>query len=205
MQQFINGDDTQFNWLRSQIQESLMIFKDIPLPASCTPNRSRIGFEYTQANGFKLYIDKNIRFTGKHPECRALLERGEASFNTYADMISFIRSLNCLFDASQQPMNNPLSLTYSVTSPLGNHMTFSFKYEKCRSFLGSTFWRAFIVDSPNYGSRSSSGYITHRIRTIGGRFYICWDPAPKELEQMIAISKMWAEATAKYIDTGERF
>jgi hypothetical protein len=205
MQRFINGDNTQFDWLRSQIQEALMTFQDVTLPDSCTPNRCRLGFEHTQANGFKLYIDTNIAFSGNNPGFRVLLANGEASFRTYDEMVAFVRGLGCLFVSQQQPHNPPLSLSCSVTSPHGNHMTFSFQYEKCWSFWRGSFWRAFIVNSPSYRSRSSSGYVTHRISTIGGRYYICWDPPPKELDQMIEISKLWAEATAKYIDTGERF
>jgi hypothetical protein len=38
-----------------------------------------------------------------------------------------------------------------------------------------------------------------------GREYVCWEPEPTRLEDIVAVSKMWAEATANYIDTGERF
>jgi len=205
MQRFINGDKTQYDWLRSQIQETTMIFNDVFLPTSCTPNRCRIGFEYTQANGYTLYIDKNITYAGDHKGFSALLSRGELSFYTYDDMIAFIVGLQCLFDADTETQNDPLSLTYSLISPLGNNMTFSFKYKKYFSLFHGTVWRAFIIDNPSYRSRSTLSCRTHRIGTITGKYYICWDRAVKELEQMIEISKMWAEVTARYIDTGERF
>jgi len=73
MKKFINGNNVQFDWLKSQIQERLMTFKDVLLPDLCTPNQCRIGFEFTQANGYKLYIDKNISYTGNHAEFAALL------------------------------------------------------------------------------------------------------------------------------------
>jgi hypothetical protein len=245
MQQFINGDDTQFDWLRSQIQESLMIFQDVPLPISCIPNRCRIGFEYTEANGFKLYIDKNIAFTGDHASFAAWLTNGEASFDTYDDMIAFIRGLGGLFESSEQPQsvpdnsrqqqndqgsseqpqsdsestqqsqndpesslqpqNDPLSLTYSVTSPLGNRMDFSFKYEKVELPESRSYWRAFIIDCPDYGSRSRDAHATQRVTHSDGRHYVSWCPDPARLDQITAVSKRWAEATAKYIDLGGNF
>jgi len=235
MQQFINGDDAQFEWLRSQIQEATMIFNDVSLPDTCTPDRCRIGFEYTEANGFKLYIDKSILFTGEHPNFAEWLANGETSFDTYDDMIEFIKELGTLFENSQQlqsdpsppqddllkshnvpsqsqsnflqpqndssqPQSDPLSLTYSVTSPLGNHMTFSFKYEKV-----GTIWQAFIVECPDYGPRSTSNHATQRITHTDGRHYISLPPGLQKLDQITEISKMWAEATAKYIDVGGVF
>jgi hypothetical protein len=241
MQQFINGDNAQFGWLQSQIQENLIIFPDEPLPDSCIPNRSRIGFEFTETNGFKLYIDKNISFTGEHPNFAAWLANGEASFNTYDDMVAFIKELGCLFEDSPQPasesgdseqsqdspeiseqpqsdtedseqsQNDPFSLTYSVTSPLGSLMTFKFKYEKVEPEDSGHFWRAFIVESPDYGSRSTSAPDTHRMTNTDGRYYVdwragrhCndWHPEPARLDDITQASKLWAEGTAKYIDTG---
>jgi hypothetical protein len=213
MQQFIHGDDTQFSWLRSQIQERLMIFPDETLPASCTPSRSRLGFEYTQANGFKMYVDKNIAFNGNHSGFRALLAAGEMSFSTYENMIAFVRGLAHLFVNEQSvnspvppifptpipmpPLPDPHFLTYPVTSPRGNHMNFSFKYEK-----HGPAWRAFIVNSPGYGSRAATAHATHRLTHTDGRQYVCWTPEPQRLDEITQVSKMWANATAKYIDTG---
>jgi len=218
MLQFINGNDTQFSWLRSQIQDATMIFNDVSLPTSCNPSRCRLGFEYTHANGFKLYIDKNISFSGNHPEFRSLLATGEMSFNNYEDMKVFVRGLAYLFTTTQNvvgahprsflstffPTPSPVSqptypyiLTYPVTSPRGNRMTFSFKYE-----LHGPIWRAFIVNSPSYGSRSTSPGTIHRLTHTDGRYYVCWQPEPQRLDQITEVSKNWAEATAKYIDTG---
>jgi len=201
MEQFINGNNVQFDWLKSQIQERLMTFKDVSLPASCTPNRCRLGFEFTQANGYKLYIDKNISFAGNHAGFAALLARGEASFRTCDDMMAFVKGLACLYSPQQQ-QSDPLSLTYPVVSPHGRPMTFSFKYEKVGSILTGSIWRAFIVNSPGYGSRSTSASDTHRLTNSDGRLYVCWKPEPRRLDEITEVSKMWAKATAKYIDTG---
>jgi hypothetical protein len=53
MMQFINGNETQFTWLRNQINEALYIFNNVNLPESCFPDNCRIGFEFTSANGYK--------------------------------------------------------------------------------------------------------------------------------------------------------
>ena len=201
MKRFTSGDSEQFDWFRSQIQERLMIFKNVSLPVSCTPNRCRLGFEFTQSNGYKLYIDKNISFADNHAGFATLLSRGEASFSTYDDMMAFVKGLGCLFDTPQQ-QGDPLSLTYPVTSPHGRPMTFSFKYEKAGSILTGSIWRAFIVNSPGYGSRSTSANDTHRLTNSDGRLYVCWKPEPRRLDEITEVSKMWAKATAKYIDTG---
>ena len=141
--------------------------------------------------------DKNISFAGSHTGFAALLSSGEASFSTYDNMTEFIKGLGCLFDGPQQQQSDPLSLTYPVVSPHGNHINFEFKYEKHGSV-----WRAFIVNIPNYGSRATGSLETHRHQNTDGRFYICWEPEPQRLDDITHVSKMWAKATAKYIDTG---
>jgi len=97
MRRFIDGNSGQFEWLRDQIQGTLYTFNDVSLPCACTPNSCRMGFEFTPANGYKLYIDKNISFTGSHEEFRQLLDTGEASFESYETLIGFLRGLNILY------------------------------------------------------------------------------------------------------------
>ena len=211
MERFIVGSDAQFNWLNSQIQEGLKIFNDITLPASCIPNICHVGFEYTQAIGYKVYIDKNIMFSGNHSGFRNLLSCGEASFNTFEDMKRFIRGLNGIYITPQprepalsnnlyiQPLRtNRNSLNYTATSSRGNSYNFSFKYEK----IGDI-WRAYIVNAPSYGLRSTSWSSIHRLND--GRDYVCWQPEPKTLDDITRVSKMWADATAEYIATGRSF
>ena len=81
---------------------------------------------------------------------------------------------------------------------------FLFKYEK----VGSE-WRAYILSSPSYGRRPDGYHETHRHKDMNKNLYfICWEPSDgvwPRLDQMIAVSKMWADATAKYIHDGTPF
>jgi len=95
--------------------------------------------------------------------------------------------------------SNYMTLRYQVRSPKGNLMTFVFRYQ----YVGST-WRAYIVSSPSYAWRSSSLHCTHRLTDSNG-YYICWNQNIQRLDDITTVSKMWAEATAKYIDYGTRF
>lgn len=65
-------------------------------------------------------------------------------------------------------------------------------------------WKAYIDGDIDYRGRDTSFHATHRLGD-GNRKYICWDRPVTSLNDMIEISKMWADATAKYIDTGTRF
>jgi len=204
MMRFINGNNTQFEWLRNQIQNALYIFNDVSLPSTCSPNRCRIGFEFTQEKGYKMYIDKNISFTGDHAGFKALLSRGEASFGSYEAMIVFVRgigslfniptSLNLFYNIQPQQVDNGF-LNYTVMSPRRHRYNFTFKYEKVGSI-----WRAYIINSPSYGSKPTDAHSTHRLND--GRYYVCWTPEPQRLDEITQVSKMWADATARYIDTG---
>ena len=104
------------------------------------------------------------------------------------------------FESFQSQQNDPFSLTYFVISPQGKCMTFSFRYEKVGSI-----WRAFIVECPDYGSRSTNPVHTGRTSCTDGRYYVDWCPEQERLDDITAVSKMWAKATAKYIAMGERF
>ena len=209
MEQFINGNDFQYNWLKNQISpEGLMIFNNVTLPATCTPNNSRLGFEYSNENGYKLYIDRNISFTGSHSGFRNLLTQGEITFNSFDSMKAFVRGLSSLYRVNRPPIFSPspprvlrsnnTSLNYTATSRRGRSYSFSFKYERVGDI-----WRAYIVSSPSYGSRATGLHSTHRLND--GRYYVCWSPEPTSLEAITVVSKMWADATAEYIDTGRSF
>jgi ATP-dependent Clp protease ATP-binding subunit ClpA len=97
VKRFIDGSDQQFEWLRDQIQGALYIFKDVSLPRTCTPNICRLGFEYTPTNGYKAYIDKEIAYSGNNAGFRDFLANGEASFESYDNLIEFFRGLDCLY------------------------------------------------------------------------------------------------------------
>ena len=193
MQQFINGNETQFRWLKNQIQESLYIFNDTQLPATCSPSVARIGFEYTAANGYKMYIDRGITFTGNHTGFSNLVVNGEATFGSYEAMTAFIKGLGSIYNAQA---NDGQFLNYTATSSRGNKYNFRFEYRQAGSG-----WRAYIINSPSYGSRATGLRDTHRL-TDNGRHYVCWVPEPSRLDQMTEVSKLWAKATVDYIETG---
>jgi hypothetical protein len=91
--------------------------------------------------------------------------------------------------------------TYTVTSPYGRRMEFKFSYV----YTGSS-WRAYILSSPSYGSRSADLHSTHRYSDSScNRHYVCWTVNLLRLEDMIEVSRLWARKTARYIDCGESF
>jgi len=107
MLRFINGDDTQWQWLREQMQGMLYTFEQIQLPQQiCTPNITRVGFEYTPQNGYVIYIDKGIVYTGKNVEFKKLLEDGEKRFESFEDLTDYIKSLKPLFEENQAEFSN---------------------------------------------------------------------------------------------------
>jgi len=106
MLRFINGDNTQFEWLRDQIQGALKIFDNVSLPVTCTPNTCSLGFEFTPANGHKMYIDKNLSFSGNHTGFANLIMNGEATFESYDDMVTFIKELGSLYGSASPVKKN---------------------------------------------------------------------------------------------------
>ncbi len=61
--------------------------------------------------------------------------------------------------------------------------------------------RIFIESQPGYGSRSAGGHVTHRYG-VGSRPYICYEPAPRNRRDALAIAKCWSESTERYILSG---
>ena len=62
-------------------------------------------------------------------------------------------------------------------------------------------WRAYITSQPSYGSRNSSGHSTHRL-TDRGRYYVCWTPEPRTLDDLKQVVKLWADRTQRYLKYG---
>jgi hypothetical protein len=65
-------------------------------------------------------------------------------------------------------------------------------------------WRAYILSQPSYGGRDTGAHPTHRL-SDGGRKYVCWDRALRSAEEAQSVAAKWADATQKYIATGQRF
>lgn len=98
MFEFVQGTDAQFAALDSELSDCLChVYKNRQLPASCTPDRARIGFERTADGYYILYIDKGIRSTEGNADFKEFLENGEAKFICMDDMIAFLHSLSPFF------------------------------------------------------------------------------------------------------------
>lgn len=76
---------------------------------------------------------------------------------------------------------------------------YRFNYKKVN---GS--WRAYIQKMPDLNGRDPSAAITHRLYD-NGRPYVCWNQDVRTLEDMQAISRVWADSIQEYIATGKRF
>ena len=63
-------------------------------------------------------------------------------------------------------------------------------------------WRAYILRSPSYNGRSAT---FHRLISVDGRFYICWDTSITTLREMQNVARKWADLNQRYIATGEGF
>lgn len=62
-------------------------------------------------------------------------------------------------------------------------------------------WRAYIQSMPSYGSRNTGLHATHRL-TDSGRYYVCYDPAPRSEADVRKVAALWANLTQEYIKTG---
>lgn len=79
---------------------------------------------------------------------------------------------------------------------------FRFSFE---ALAGNTY-RIYIDDSPCYAvfGRDDSLHATHRL-TDGGRYYVCWTDPIRTFDAAKSVAKLWAEKTARYLKTGQRF
>ena len=67
--------------------------------------------------------------------------------------------------------------------------------------LPSGRYRAYIHSQPSYGGRPASASQVHRLVDAHGT-YICWSPEPSDVEGLVKVMRVWAEATAGYLRTG---
>ncbi len=66
-------------------------------------------------------------------------------------------------------------------------------------------YRPYITAQPGYGTRSSGPHETHRLTGPGGRKFVCWDRLLHSEAAARKVAAMWADATQRYIRSGERF
>ena len=76
---------------------------------------------------------------------------------------------------------------------------FSIERQRNRSY------RVYIAAQPQYGSRPANFAVTHRLSDTSGRHFICWSKAIAHHSQARQVAAAWAEATQRYIQTGQRF
>jgi hypothetical protein len=81
-----------------------------------------------------------------------------------------------------------------------------FFFRFCFETISGGVYRIYIDDAPSYSAygRDESLHATHRLRD-GGRFYVCWTDSLRTFEHAKSVAKLWAEATARYLKTGQRF
>lgn len=65
-------------------------------------------------------------------------------------------------------------------------------------------YRCYIEKVPAFRGRDTSNYMPHYlVEKITGRYYICWTGKMRYSEQAKTLCRNWADATQKFIDTGE--
>lgn len=79
---------------------------------------------------------------------------------------------------------------------LGVRYEFVFRYQHT-----SEGYRAYILSSPGYRSRSTNLSATHRL-TDGGEYYVCWSQPIRKESEMDAVVALWCKATVMYIVLG---
>jgi ATP-dependent Clp protease ATP-binding subunit ClpA len=104
MREFVFGTQAQYNWLENLLQDGQChVFNDSVLPASCTPDRCRLGFEKA-GSAYIAEIDRGITTTSDDPNFVRFLQNGESRFTCMEDMVDFFHALQPLFaDSAQQP------------------------------------------------------------------------------------------------------
>jgi hypothetical protein len=65
-------------------------------------------------------------------------------------------------------------------------------------------WRAYIEEQPSYCGRPTDAHATHRL-SDNNRKYVCWTDPLKSLAEAKSVAALWADATQKYIQTGQTF
>ncbi|MDX2356150.1 hypothetical protein [Dietzia sp. PP-33] len=62
--------------------------------------------------------------------------------------------------------------------------------------------RAYIIQQPNYMGRLTGLGSTHRLTDTFGRGYVCWEPEPRDANQMSGALALWVAATCRYRESG---
>ena len=88
----------------------------------------------------------------------------------------------------------------------GRDYSFAFELVDMRTAEG---WRLYILDQPGYGQWADGCHETHRhLDRQSGLHYICIAQGRQPVATVAeakGLARLWAEGTARYIDTGRGF
>ena len=98
MKEFAFGTPQQFQWLDNLLQDGQCHVFRVALPHSCAPDHARLGFEKSD-DCYRIYIDYSITTSDTtNQDFVFLLQHGQASFTSLDTLITFLHSLQPLFD-----------------------------------------------------------------------------------------------------------
>ena len=116
-------------------------------------------------------------------------------------------SINSLPNNSQPVAQQPIN-SFESFGPVNyfanarhnqNDKWFQFEYKRENGM-----WLTYILRMPSLNGRDGNAHITHRY-SGGGRYWICYDPQPRNLKDAQIISRVWADRELEYIATGVPF
>ncbi|MBO4474699.1 MAG: hypothetical protein J5750_07315 [Clostridiales bacterium] len=99
MREFVIGTDTQYDMLRSALEDRLChVYMNCLFPRSFSSPSGRIGFE-KQDETYALFIDKGIHCSSRKASSllKEWLSEGTLKFLDFTDMKTFLRSLSDLY------------------------------------------------------------------------------------------------------------
>ncbi len=92
MIRFINSGDAAFAVLERQATGRCVVFPQQLMPPGATPNRARVGFEVSEADGTaSLLVDRGIDYFGLNDDVRRWLMNGELRFERFSLLRQWIQ------------------------------------------------------------------------------------------------------------------
>jgi hypothetical protein len=91
------------------------------------------------------------------------------------------------------------SLPNSTTVYKSEYNRSAFNFTFCK--IGSRY-RAYIRSQPSYRGRPTGANDTHRLTDPSGNRYVCIEPEPTSMDEMLTVTRWWAECTSYYIERG---
>ena len=102
MREFIFGNEAQFKNFKEVLDDHMCHVYDCTMPPGCSPETSRIGFEYVDGE-YRILVDYGITCDSQSNDTnllrfKQLLEAGKIAFTDYDDMRDFLTNLQFLYD-----------------------------------------------------------------------------------------------------------